>query len=87
MTSLYDTLRRHVDRSTVPGAVALVARGDDVEVVTVGSVDTEGTAPMARDAIFRIADLPSRFSVPQQMQKMHPAPRSRPVTQAKTSPA
>jgi CubicO group peptidase (beta-lactamase class C family) len=57
MTSLYDTLRRHVDRSTVPGAVALVARGDDVEVVTVGSVDTEGTAPMARDSIFRIASL------------------------------
>lgn len=57
MTSLYDTLQRHVDGGTVPGAVALVARGDDVEVVTVGAVDTEGSAPMARDSIFRIASL------------------------------
>ncbi|MFF4499722.1 serine hydrolase domain-containing protein [Streptomyces sp. NPDC001401] len=54
---LHDILRQHVDRGTVPGAVALVACGDDVEVVTVGSVDTEGTAPMARDSIFRIASI------------------------------
>ncbi|MFF4251986.1 serine hydrolase domain-containing protein [Streptomyces sp. NPDC001663] len=57
MSALYDTLQRHVDEGTVPGAVALVARGDDVEVVTVGSVDTDGTAPMARDSIFRIASI------------------------------
>ncbi|GAA3822532.1 serine hydrolase [Streptomyces coacervatus] len=57
MNALHDILQQHVDRGTVPGAVALVARGDDVEVVTVGSVDTDGTAPMARDSIFRIASL------------------------------
>lgn len=57
MSALYDTLQRHVDEGTVPGAVALVARGDDVEVVTVGSVDTDDTAPMARDSIFRIASI------------------------------
>ena len=57
MSSLHDTLRRRVDDGTVPGAVGLVARGDDVEVVAVGSVDVEGTAPMARDAIFRIASV------------------------------
>jgi len=57
MSALYDTLQRHVDNGTVPGAVALVARGADVEVVTVGSVDTDGTAPMARDSIFRIASI------------------------------
>ncbi|MFE2888574.1 serine hydrolase domain-containing protein [Streptomyces graminifolii] len=57
MSSLHDTLRRRVDDGTVPGAVGLVARGDDVEVVTVGSVDVEGTAPMARDSIFRIASV------------------------------
>ncbi len=57
MSSLHDTLRRRVDDGTVPGAVGLVARGDDVEVVAVGSVDVEGTAPMARDSIFRIASV------------------------------
>src|SRR5690349_17844521 len=57
MSALYDTLRRHVDRGTVPGAVGLVARGADVEVVAVGSVDADGTAPMARDSIFRIASI------------------------------
>ena len=57
MSSLHDTLRRRVDDGTVPGAVGLVARGDDVEAVAVGSVDVEGTAPMARDSIFRIASV------------------------------
>ncbi|MEV8065158.1 serine hydrolase domain-containing protein [Streptomyces sp. NPDC085995] len=57
MSALHDMLRRHVDDGTVPGAVGLVARGDDVEVVAVGSVDTAGSAPMARDTIFRIASL------------------------------
>ncbi|MFF4903817.1 serine hydrolase domain-containing protein [Streptomyces sp. NPDC001260] len=56
-TELKAVLRRHVEDGTVPGAVALVARGEDVEVVTVGSVDTDGTAPMARDSIFRIASI------------------------------
>ncbi|MEV0909398.1 serine hydrolase domain-containing protein [Streptomyces hokutonensis] len=57
MSSLHDTLRQRVDDGTVPGAVGLVARGDDVEVVAVGSADVEGTAPMARDSIFRIASI------------------------------
>ncbi|MFJ9628005.1 serine hydrolase domain-containing protein [Streptomyces sp. NPDC101175] len=57
MSSLHDTLRDSVDDGSVPGAVGLVARGDDVEVVAVGSVDVEGTAPMARDSIFRIASV------------------------------
>ncbi|MCX5057261.1 MULTISPECIES: serine hydrolase [unclassified Streptomyces] len=57
MSDLHDILQQHVDRGTAPGAVALVARGDDVEVVTVGSVDTDGSAPMARDSIFRIASI------------------------------
>jgi CubicO group peptidase (beta-lactamase class C family) len=50
-------LERHVTEGTVPGAVALVARGDRVEVHTAGSVDVEGSAPMARDSIFRIASI------------------------------
>ncbi|MFI7497757.1 serine hydrolase domain-containing protein [Streptomyces sp. NPDC049687] len=57
MSALYKTLRRYVDDGTVPGAVGLVARGDEVEVVTVGSVDADGSAPMARDSLFRIASI------------------------------
>jgi CubicO group peptidase (beta-lactamase class C family) len=57
MSELRETLIRHVQGRTVPGAVGLVARGGDVEVVAVGSVDAEGTAPMTRDSIFRIASI------------------------------
>ena len=57
MTNLHDTLKAHVDSGSVPGAVGLVARGDRIEVQVVGSVDVEGTAPMERDSIFRIASI------------------------------
>ncbi|HLL65232.1 MAG TPA: serine hydrolase domain-containing protein [Micromonosporaceae bacterium] len=57
MTTLRDILQTHVSKGPVPGAVALVARGDVVEVQAVGAVDTEGTAPMARESILRIASV------------------------------
>ncbi|WP_037675776.1 serine hydrolase [Streptomyces griseus] len=57
MSVLHETLRRRVDDGTVPGAVGLVARGDEVEVVAVGSVDAEGSAPMTRESLFRIASI------------------------------
>ncbi|WP_406733299.1 serine hydrolase domain-containing protein [Streptomyces sp. NBC_01794] len=57
MAGLRDTLEKHVSTGSVPGAVGLVARGDRVEVEAVGAVDVEGTAPMARDSIFRIASI------------------------------
>ncbi|MEW1772067.1 serine hydrolase domain-containing protein [Streptomyces sp. NPDC086777] len=57
LSPLHATLHRHVEAGTVPGAVGLVARGDDVEVVAVGHTDVEGSAPMARDSVFRIASL------------------------------
>ncbi|WP_326647629.1 serine hydrolase domain-containing protein [Streptomyces sp. NBC_01750] len=57
MAGLRDTLEKHVRTGSVPGAVGLVARGDRVEVEAVGAVDVEGTAPMARDSIFRIASI------------------------------
>ncbi|MFJ6749397.1 serine hydrolase domain-containing protein [Streptomyces sp. NPDC091266] len=47
----------HVDRGKTPGAVALVAHGDRVEVQAVGSADVAGSSPIARDSIFRIASL------------------------------
>ncbi len=57
MSKLRDLLAEHIDNGPVPGAVALVARGDQVDVQAVGSVDVEGSAPMARDSIFRIASI------------------------------
>ncbi|TQJ52950.1 beta-lactamase family protein [Streptomyces sp. NBC_00080] len=57
MSALHETLRRYVDDGTVPGAVGLVARGGSVEVVTAGSQDSEGTAPMDRESLFRIASI------------------------------
>ncbi|SDN20245.1 serine hydrolase domain-containing protein [Streptomyces wuyuanensis] len=57
MSGLRETLMRHVDDGSVPGAVGLVARGDRVEVAAVGTVDVDGSAPMARDSIFRIASV------------------------------
>ncbi|MDT7552722.1 MAG: hypothetical protein QOI16_1258, partial [Pseudonocardiales bacterium] len=57
MTALRELLEPSVKDEAVPGAVALLARGDDVEVEAIGSVDVEGTAAMARDSLFRIASL------------------------------
>src|SRR5438045_1213219 len=57
MTDLHGVLEHYVRNGSVPGAVALVAHGDRIEVAAVGSVDLAGTAPMARDSIFRIASL------------------------------
>ncbi|MFG2650589.1 serine hydrolase domain-containing protein [Streptomyces sp. NPDC048436] len=58
MADLRRTLETHVSNGSVPGAVGLVAHRDRVEeVAAVGSVDVEGSAPMARDSIFRIASI------------------------------
>jgi CubicO group peptidase (beta-lactamase class C family) len=57
MSDLRDILQRNVGDGTAPGAVGLIARGDRLEVQAVGSADVEGSSPMARDSIFRIASL------------------------------
>ncbi|MFE4257679.1 serine hydrolase domain-containing protein [Streptomyces sp. NPDC056883] len=59
MTGLTDILQPYVDDGTLPGAVALVDRGDgkEPEVAAVGSADAGGEAPMVRDSIFRMASL------------------------------
>jgi CubicO group peptidase (beta-lactamase class C family) len=56
-SSLHDILQTHVSKGPVPGAVGLVAHGDRVEVQAAGSADADGTAPMARDSIFRVASI------------------------------
>ncbi|MFD9958939.1 serine hydrolase domain-containing protein [Amycolatopsis sp. NPDC058986] len=57
MTGLRDVLEKHVGGAGAPGAVALIARGDETEVVALGSHDVEGTTAMARDSIFRVASI------------------------------
>lgn len=52
---LAELLTRHA--GDLPGAVALVARGEQVEAAAVGSADAGGTTPMARDSLFRIGSL------------------------------
>ena len=54
MISLQETVDAQVEAGAVPGAVALVAVGDDVEVGVAGA-QAVGGAPMARDSLFRIA--------------------------------
>ena len=57
MSNLHHVLASHVADGPTPGAVGLVARGDRFDVQAVGSLDAAGTAPMARDSIFRIASI------------------------------
>src|SRR5205823_9352297 len=57
MSNLYDILQAHVGDGSVPGVVGLMARGDRVVVAVAGSADVDGTSPMARDSIFRIASI------------------------------
>ncbi len=57
MSNLYDILQAYVSAGSVPGAVGLIARGDRVEVQAAGSADADGSSPMARDSIFRIASI------------------------------
>jgi len=55
--SLHDVLQTYAGRGSVAGAVGLVARGDQVEVAAAGWADADGTSPMTRDSIFRIASI------------------------------
>ena len=56
MNALTELLDRHVRAGTLPGAVAAVATGDEVEIAVVGARSIEGL-PMTRDTIFRIASV------------------------------
>ncbi len=56
MSRLHALLQTSVDDGTLPGAVALVARGSAREVAVVGSQGLGGP-PMTRDSIFRIASI------------------------------
>jgi CubicO group peptidase (beta-lactamase class C family) len=57
VTDLQAMLETKVQNGSLPGAVALVARGERQEVQAVGSLGLDHPAPMARDTIFRIASI------------------------------
>ena len=45
VSDLQSLVQSFVDIGDAPGVVALVARGDDVELAAAGSLDLEGSAP------------------------------------------
>jgi CubicO group peptidase (beta-lactamase class C family) len=55
-TALEDLLARQVDAGTIQGALALLGRGDDVEVAAIGVASDDGR-PMPADAIMRIQSM------------------------------
>ncbi|MGH3261274.1 MAG: serine hydrolase domain-containing protein, partial [Trebonia sp.] len=57
LAALDAALAWHVSTGAVPGLVALVARGGEVHVTSVGHKSIGDGVPIGRDAIFRIASL------------------------------
>jgi CubicO group peptidase (beta-lactamase class C family) len=57
VVSLRDQMATRVTRHEFPGAVWLVAQDNDVAVDAVGVTAIDGSAPMRRDTIFRIASM------------------------------
>jgi CubicO group peptidase (beta-lactamase class C family) len=54
---LRDVMAGYVERGKVAGVVALLARGDETHVETIGAQDLAAGTAMARDTIFRIASM------------------------------
>jgi CubicO group peptidase (beta-lactamase class C family) len=54
---LDQVMRGYVERALGAGLDALVSRGDDVHVATIGAQDLEAGIPMRQDTLFRIASM------------------------------
>jgi CubicO group peptidase (beta-lactamase class C family) len=57
LARLHDSMAAHVAAGRLPGLVTLVATGGEVHVDPIGTPSFADDAPLARDAIFRIASL------------------------------
>jgi CubicO group peptidase (beta-lactamase class C family) len=57
VADLQTLLQSFVDAGSMPGAVGLIARGDQVEAAAAGSLDVQGSGPMTWDSIFRVASI------------------------------
>jgi CubicO group peptidase (beta-lactamase class C family) len=54
---MYATLRRHLTESRIPGLVALIYHRGHEHVYAIGSFAFDGTVPMERNTIFRLASM------------------------------
>jgi CubicO group peptidase (beta-lactamase class C family) len=54
---MHNVMAEHVKRGQVPGLVTLVSRRGETHVDAVGMKSAEGSDPMRRDTIFRVASL------------------------------
>ena len=54
---MHDIMAGHVERGNVPGIVTLVSRRGEVHVDAIGMKAIDGSDPMQRDTIFRIASI------------------------------
>jgi CubicO group peptidase (beta-lactamase class C family) len=54
---LHGAMQARVDRHELPGLVTLVAQGDEVHVDTIGLKAFDGSEPMQRETLFRIASM------------------------------
>jgi CubicO group peptidase (beta-lactamase class C family) len=57
MADLQALLRGSVEKGDPPGLVALVARGEDVQIEVAGVRDLASRAPMERDTLFAVASI------------------------------
>ncbi|MEV4491475.1 serine hydrolase domain-containing protein [Micromonospora coxensis] len=56
-------LAGHVESGRIPGLVALVSRGGETHVETIGTMRHDGGAPVRRDTIFRMASTSKPVSI------------------------
>jgi CubicO group peptidase (beta-lactamase class C family) len=57
LATTHNALLRHVESGQLPGLVALVSRGDVEHVDAIGTLAFDGTEPMRRDTLFRLASV------------------------------
>lgn len=57
LAALRDRIERHVASDAAPGAVGLVHRRGETQVVAIGTKAVGGVEPMARDSVFRVASM------------------------------
>ena len=57
LDAMHQRLAAYVDRGEVPGYVALVVRGDEVQVDATGMTARGGSVPVRRETIFRVASM------------------------------
>lgn len=57
LAKLEEGLKAHVASGSPPGLVGLVSRGEETHAFPLGAMTTEGTPPVRRDTIFRLASM------------------------------